>query len=103
MRTNKIYVALFLVGFIAWSCTSQDSLSNKSFKTALTTNVQELTTAMEAISATPGYQVLSISNATSNSPSLVKSSDTPFDSTYTSIMLSDIAGVYEYKANHYRR
>ncbi len=104
MKTKKIYVALFLVGFIAWSCTSQDSLSNKSFKTALTTNVQELTTAMEAISATPGYQVLSISNTTANSsPSLVKSSITPFDSTYSSIMLSDIAGVYEYKANHYSR
>ena len=105
MKTNKIYVALFLMSFMAWSCTTQDSLSSKSFKTALTTNVQELTTAMEAISATPGYQVLSISNTTtaSSSPSLVKSSITAFDSTYSSILLSDIAGVYEYKANHYKR
>jgi hypothetical protein len=68
-------------------------------------SVQDLTTAMNKISASNGYQLLSISSGTaSNSAaSLVKSSVAAFDTTYNSILLTDIAGIYDYKAVKYKK
>ena len=35
MKTKRIYLALALLSFVVWSCTTQDELnSNKSLKTA---------------------------------------------------------------------
>ncbi|MEI7504312.1 MAG: hypothetical protein WCJ61_13610 [Paludibacter sp.] len=102
MKTKSIYLALILLSTISWSCTTnQNELSQGTLKTSLNKSVQELTTAMGKISATDGYQVLSISS-TGTSASLVKSSVAAFDSTYSSILLSDIAGVYDYKATRAR-
>jgi len=102
MKTKKVYLALLLVSFALWSCTSNENeLSLSSLKTSLNSSVDELNTAMNTISATDGYQILSITSDGS-SASLVKSSVAAFDSTYTSIALSDIAGVYDYKATKTR-
>lgn len=97
MKTKSIYLALILLSFISWSCTDQNELSQGTLKTSINNSVQELTAAMNKISATDGYQVLLISN-TESSASMVKSSVAAVDSTYRSILLSDIAGVYDYKA-----
>ena len=98
MKTKSIYLALILLSFIAWSCTdSQSELSQGTLKNTLNNSVQDLSSAMNKISATDGYQVLLVSNSESGT-SMVKSSVTAVDSTYSSILLSDVAGVYDYKA-----
>jgi len=102
MKTKKVYLALLLVGFALWSCTSNENeLSQGSLKTTLNASVQDLNTAMNKISASDGYQVLLVSGQES-SASRIQSSVAIVDSTYTSIALSDIAGVYDYKATKER-
>lgn len=98
MKTKGFYLALLLGSFTLWSCTNNENLSQSSLKTSLNNSVQQLTTAVTTISASPGYQVLAVSSTAPNSPSLVKSSVTAFDTTYNSILLADVAGVYNYKA-----
>ncbi|MDR3652745.1 MAG: hypothetical protein P4L34_07230 [Paludibacter sp.] len=112
MKTKRIYLGLVLLSFITWSCTNKDTLgltSQGSLKTSITANVQNLSTAMSAITTSAGYQVLATSSPTS-APSLVKSTvsesvtSAPFVSAPTdSIMLTDIAGIYDYKAAKYKR
>ncbi|MEI8086037.1 MAG: hypothetical protein WCG93_07470 [Paludibacter sp.] len=98
MKTKSIYLALILLSIISWSCTTnQNELSQGTLKTSLNKSVQSLTTAMTKITATDGYKVLATSSSAS-SASMVKSSAPAIDSTYSSIILSDIAGVYDYKA-----
>lgn len=103
MKTKGIYLALVLFSVIAWSCTSQDGLNNQSLKTSITANAQELTTAVNSITASSGYGILSNSDL-ATSPSMVKSAEassvTPITDT---IRLSQIAGVYDYKAAKYKK
>ncbi len=102
MKTKSIYLALLLVGFALWSCTSNENeLSDGSLKSSLNNSVQALNTAMNKISNTAGYQVLLTSN-TESGASFSKSSTAAFDSTYNTILLADIAGVYDYKATKTR-
>jgi len=103
MKTKSIYLALILGSFAFWSCSGNENLSQASLKTSLDNNVQELATALNTISATPGYQILGVSSTSDNSSSSVKSSVAAFDSTYSSILLTDIAGVYNYKATSYKK
>jgi len=98
MKTKDFYLALVLGSFTLWSCSNNDDLSQSSLKTSLNNSVLQLTTAVATISASQGYQVLAVSSTSSNSPSLVKSSVAAFDTTYNSIQLADVAGVYNYKA-----
>ncbi|ADQ78480.1 hypothetical protein Palpr_0318 [Paludibacter propionicigenes WB4] len=103
MKTKGIYLALVLFSVIAWSCTSQDGLNNQSLKTSITANAQELITAVNSITASSGYGILSNSDL-ATSPSMVKSAEassvTPITDT---ISLSQIAGVYDYKAAKYKK
>lgn len=95
MKTNRIFLALMLLSFVAWGCTSQDDLASGSLKSSLKTSAQSLTTAMNSITSTAGYQVLS---AQGGSVMMVKQSTVAFDSTYNQILLADVAGKWDYKA-----
>lgn len=99
MKTTNYFLVLVVLTFITWSCTSTNDLSDGSLKSSLNNSVLELTTAMTTISNTPGYQVLSISSS-QNSPSLVRSSVLGIDTVTKNIVLSDITGIYDYKAIH---
>lgn len=98
MKSTKIYLALVLLSFVTWGCTTQNDLSSSSLKSSITTSAQSLTTAMNTISSSAGYQLLSSQSSTSNSPSMVKQQVAAFDTTYNQIMLTDIAGIWDYKA-----
>jgi len=103
MKTKGFYLALLLGSFTLWSCSNKDDLSQGSLKTSMNNSVQELTAAMNVISASDGYQVIASAESSTDGPYMVKSSVVAFDSTYNSILLADIAGVYEYKATPYKR
>ena len=103
MKTKIVNLALILTGLILWSCSSNEDLAQKSLKTSINQSVENLNTALDKLSSSPGYQVLALSDATTAGPSLVKSLVSGVDSTYKSILLSDIAGVYEYKATPYQK
>lgn len=105
MKTKKISLGLLLMSFIVWGCTSQDDLSgSKSLKTSINSGAQSLTTAMNNITSSQGYQILNVSSTSSAvSASLSKPPVTAFDSTYSSILLTDISGVYDYKASSYKK
>ncbi|HLP05217.1 MAG TPA: hypothetical protein VK152_07295 [Paludibacter sp.] len=97
MKTKKIYYALAAIVLSAYGCSSRDDL-NSSLKSALNANIQQLNTSLKAISSSDGYQVLAVPVPEQNAANLVKSPAGPFDSTFTTIALADIAGVYDYKA-----
>lgn len=102
MKTKSFYFVMLLISIIFWSCSTTD-LNQSSLKSSINSNVQELTTAMNKISKSNGYQVLAISTASSNTASFVKSAvATSYDSTYNRILLADIAGIYDYKASDKR-
>jgi hypothetical protein len=100
MKTKSLYLAVLMIGFLSWNCGNKNELSTSSgsvsLKTSITSGVQELTTAMSAITSSVGYQVLAgptdIATTKSNTIS-------PLDTITHSLFLSDIAGVYDYKAN----
>jgi len=101
MKTRSYYAIILLVSMIAWSCSSSD-MSQGTLKSSLNTSVQELNAAMNKISASQGYQVLSISTSTATTANFVKSVSETYDSTYNHILLSDIAGIYDFKATEKR-
>lgn len=103
MKTKSYYLGLVLLGFLTWSCSNKEDLAgNKSLKSSINSSAQELTVAMNAISASAGYQVLATPSETTN-PSFTKPHVTAFDSTYSSILLADISGVYDFKAANYNK
>ncbi len=102
MKTKHLYFLVLVLGFIAMSCNKTDSLktpgSQVSLKSAITTGVQDLSTAVTAMTTSTGYQVV-------NGPTdlLTKSIViSPWDTVTHSIQLADIAGIYDYKAVAYR-
>lgn len=103
MKTKNVYLALILLGFISWSCSTQDDLGQKTLKSSINSSVQELATAMKVISSSEGYKVLGVSNTETSASKVSGSWDFVIDSTMNSIVLADIAGVYDYKANYYKR
>lgn len=101
MKTNKIYAALAILGFITWSCTSQNDLSNGSLKSSINSNALTLTTAVNTITSSAGYQVLaSTGSVASSSPSLVKAmGGMPIDTTTVAYSLANVAGIWDYTAS----
>ena len=97
MKTKSLYLAVLLAGFLCWSCSktavNSPTQSQISLKSALTTGVQNLTTAVNAITSSTGYQVVS-GPADLTTKSLILS---PLDTVTHSILLANIAGVYDYK------
>lgn len=103
MKARKNYLALLLVGFTLWSCTSNENeLSQGSLKISIDKNAQSLSTAMNAISSSAGYQALTASSTT-NSANRVSASVASLDSTINSISLLDITGEYNYKPTPFKK
>ena len=103
MKTKSFYLGLALLSFMTWSCTSQDGVTNQSLKTSISASAQDLTTAMSSITSSTGYGVLSSS---ASAPSMVKSSTSAssvISSVSDTISLSQIAGIYDYKAKKYKK
>jgi len=103
MKTKIIYLTLFLAGSFLWSCNKSATSTSPaeptvSLKSALTTGVQNLTTAVNEITASTGYQVVA-GPADLTTKSLVL---TPLDTVSHSILLANIAGVYDYKATVFK-
>ena len=93
MKKNiRLMIALITFGVIMWQCNQNDAyVSNLSTKGTFQTNSQKLNTAVNAISATDGYQVLSVDD------SELKSATTDNEWYHAdSIELADISGVYEF-------
>lgn len=101
MKTIKMFIILTTTALIGWSCTSD--LSDSSLKASLERNSSNLSTALTAITASQGYQVLATPSV--GSASNVSALYSPvIDSTYSSIILADIVGEYEFnKANTYKK
>jgi hypothetical protein len=79
-------------------------LSSGSLKSSINASAQSLTTAMNSITSTQGYQLLSTQNPTAGSSAMMtKQSVAAFDSTYNQILLADVAGKWNFKAALYNR
>ncbi|MGB4413457.1 MAG: hypothetical protein WBI53_01025 [Paludibacter sp.] len=100
MKTKKIFPLISAIALLSWSCTSE--ISDGSLQSSLDKSSQTLSTALQKITSSEGYQVLATPAVTTTDAAKVY---TPFiDSTYNSILLADIVGEYEYnKANTYKR
>lgn len=101
MKTIKMFMLLTATALIGWSCTSD--LSDSSLKASLEKSSSDLSAALTAITASQGYQVLATPAV--GSASNVSAAYSPvIDSTYSSILLADILGEYEFnKANTYKK
>jgi len=103
MKTKIIYLTLFLAGILLGSCNKSATSTSAivptvSLKSALTQGVQNLNTAVNTITASTGYQVVT-GSADLTTKDLVIS---PLDTVAHSILLANIAGVYDYKATKSR-
>jgi hypothetical protein len=98
MKTKSLYLAVLMLGIISWSCNKTDNLSTssnpESLKTSMNNAVTELNTALNVISASAGYQVLTGPADLTTKSAMIS----PLDTIKHSILLADIAGVYDYKA-----
>ena len=104
MKTKSIFLVLALLGLITWSCTSEGDLaSSKSLKSSITSSAQSLQTAMNTITSSEGYKLLSSQGQTDNGMMMTKQSVAGFDTTYSQILLADVAGVWDYKAAYFKR
>ncbi len=103
MKTKNLYLAVVMLGIITWGCNkTNDSLSSVnsvSLKSSINTGVQNLTSAVNSISASPGYQVFTGANDLSTKSGVIS----PLDTLTQSIGLADIAGIYTYKATKMTR
>jgi len=103
MRTKSLYLAVVILGIITWSCNKTNDSANSgnslSLKSSINTGVQNLSSAVNAISASPGYQVFTGSNDLITKSGVIS----PLDTLTQSIGLADIAGIYTYKATPIKR
>lgn len=99
MKTKNLYLAVVMLGIFSWSCNRTNDLAtstnSESLKTSINKGVQDLTSAVNTISASPGYQVFTGANDIATKSAVIS----PFDTLTHSILLANIAGVYGYKAN----
>jgi len=100
MKTTKLFIMASVIGMVSWSCTSE--MSDGSLQSSLEKSATELSTALNAISNSEGYQVLATPAVSTSDASKVFSP--LIDSTFNTILLADIVGEYEFnKANTYKR
>ncbi len=102
MKAKSFYLALLTFSILAWSCNKSDDASSSlttnqsaSLKSSITSNVQELKSAVSAITSSAGYKLIAGDVALRGSVAW------PLDT--TSILLSDISGEYDYKATAFKR
>jgi hypothetical protein len=103
MKTQSLILTVLLLGLISWGCSKTSDLNSAtqtvSLKDALTAGVQDLNTAVSAITTSAGYQVVA-------GPADLTTKSLEFwalDTITHSILLADIAGVYDYKATSVKR
>jgi len=97
MKAKSLVLTLFVFGIITWNCSNNKNINadSVSLKSSLKSGITDLTTAVNAISSSFGYQVLTgPADLTTKSANL-----SPLDTLTHNILLADIAGVYDYKAN----
>ncbi|MFZ4581531.1 MAG: hypothetical protein ACOYM7_02670 [Paludibacter sp.] len=100
MKTTKLFILASAIGMISWSCTSE--LSDGSLKSSLQNSADNLSVALKTITSSQGYQVLATPSY--DNPSMSKVFSPVIDSTFNTIMLTDIVGEYEFnKANTYKK
>jgi len=99
MKSESLFLAVVVLGLISWSCNKNQSLNTSAnpvtLKSALTSGISELTAAVNTISSSSGYQVLSGPTDLTTKSAVIS----PLDTVTHSILLADIAGVYDYKAS----
>jgi hypothetical protein len=89
---RKILLIGVVFGLISWSCSKNDNQTqSQGFKQSVEKNVADINTALSKISATKGYQILSMS---ANPSARVVGPGTSFKD---SITLGLIAGIYDYQ------
>ena len=104
MKTKSIFLGLAMLSLITWSCTTEGDLaSNGSLKSSMNSSAQSLQTAMNNITSTTAYQLLSTKNPTNSGMMMSKQAVAGFDTTYNQILLADVAGVWDYKPSYYKR
>jgi len=91
MKRNILLIGV-VFGLISWSCSKIDNQTqSQGFKQSVEKNVADINTALSKISATKGYQILSMS---ANPITRVVGPGTSFKD---SITLGLIAGIYDYQ------
>jgi hypothetical protein len=91
MKRNILLIGI-VFGLISWSCTKNDNQTQpQGFKQVIEKNVADINTAMSKISATKGYQILSLG---ANPAAKATDVSTAFKD---SITLGLIAGIYDYQ------
>ncbi len=100
MKAKSLYLAIAMLSLMVWGCNKSSSLdgssaSTGSLKSSLNSGIQDLSSALTAISSTSGYQVLTGSNSLTTKSTTTSALDTTLTN---SILLSDINGVYNYKS-----
>jgi hypothetical protein len=91
MKRKTILAVAIIASIFTWQCTKDDMGANKSLKESLNSSAQNLNTAVNEITKTKGYKVLSLTDNGTTKSFAIK------DAGYNdSITLAKIAGIYEY-------
>jgi hypothetical protein len=90
MKRNILVIAV-VFGMIAWSCSKVDTSQQLNLKQSIDKNVADINTALSKISATKGYQILSVG---SNPAAKVYAPGISFKD---SVTLALVAGIYDYQ------
>jgi hypothetical protein len=85
MKKNVIAIVV-IMGAVAWSCQKSDT-GNNGLKQSVENGVASINNAVNKISGTPGYQLLSLNDISARS-------DMSFADTIT---LADVAGIYDFQ------
>jgi hypothetical protein len=98
MKVKSLILSVAFLSVISWNCSKSGDLTSLegqgTLKSAVSLGMQDLATAVQAITTSASYQVISgPSDLTTKSLSV-----SLLDTVQHSILLSDIAGVYDYKA-----
>lgn len=89
MKRKIVFIPVIL-GLIVWSCSKDNSQMPQGLKQSVEKNISDIQTAINKISATKGYQILSVN---ADPSAKVASGDVFKDS----ITLGMVAGIYDYQ------
>ena len=96
MKTTKFYFAITALSLMAWSCSNKNELSQGTLQSSFSSNSQSLSSAMNTISSSTAYQVLTNSDGATTLGALKVSAQSTSAVVLDSISLSDITGVYDF-------
>ena len=96
MKTTKFYFAITALSLMTWSCSNKNELSQSTLQSSLSSNTQSLTSAMNEISSSTAYQVLTNADGATTLGAMKVSAENASALALDSISLSDITGVYDF-------